>query len=148
MHGLAKFVTAVEEAQMKKDLIPLRIGMTVKVGVTVVEGSKTRVQPYQGLIIAKHNHQLNSTITVRKTFQGVGVERVFPVHSPLITIEEVEQAGVPRVRSHPCGAAASRRSRAQPPRARAPPTPPHPAAPWRGLGRGRGGAGRRGCRRP
>ena len=61
--------------------------------------SKTRVQPYQGLIIAMHKHALNSTITVRKTFQGVGVERVFPVHSPLITVEEVTTAGVPRVRA-------------------------------------------------
>ena len=98
MHGLAKFVTQVEESQMKTDVIPLRVGMTVKVGVTVVEGTKTRVQPYQGLIIAMHKHSLNSTVTVRKTFQGVGVERVFPIHSPLITIAEVETAGVPRVR--------------------------------------------------
>jgi ribosomal protein L19 len=48
---------------MKKDLPELKIGMTVKVGVTVVEGNKTRVQPYQGLIIAMHKHALNSTIT-------------------------------------------------------------------------------------
>ena len=72
--------------------------MTVKVGVTVVEGAKTRVQPYQGLIIAMHKHALTSTITVRKTFQGVGVERVFPIHSPLVAIEPVQTAGVPRVR--------------------------------------------------
>ena len=108
MHGLAKFVTQVEEAQMKTDVIPLRVGMTVKVGVTVVEGTKTRVQPYQGLIIAMHKHSLNSTITVRKTFQGVGVERVFPIHSPLITIAEVETAGVPRVRPKPSAARVAR----------------------------------------
>jgi ribosomal protein L19 len=84
--------------------------MTVKVGVTVVEGNKTRVQPYQGLIIAMHKHALNSTITVRKTFQGVGVERVFPVHSPLITLEPVVTAGVPRVRAF--AAARQRRSAA------------------------------------
>jgi large subunit ribosomal protein L19 len=99
MHGLQKFIDAVEKDQMKKDLPELKIGMTVKVGVTVVEGNKTRVQPYQGLIIAMHKHALNSTITVRKTFQGVGVERVFPVHSPLITVEPVVTAGVPRVRA-------------------------------------------------
>jgi large subunit ribosomal protein L19 len=98
MHGLQKFIDAVEKDQMKTDLPELKIGMTVKVGVTVVEGAKTRVQPYQGLIIAMHKHALNSTITVRKTFQGVGVERVFPVHSPLITVEPVVTAGVPRVR--------------------------------------------------
>jgi large subunit ribosomal protein L19 len=101
MHGLQKFIDAVEKDQMKTDLPELKIGMTVKVGVTVVEGAKTRVQPYQGLIIAMHKHALNSTITVRKTFQGVGVERVFPVHSPLITVEPVVTAGVPRVRGAP-----------------------------------------------
>jgi large subunit ribosomal protein L19 len=107
MHGLQKFIDAVEKDQMKKNLPELKIGMTVKVGVTVVEGNKTRVQPYQGLIIAMHKHALNSTITVRKTFQGVGVERVFPVHSPLITLEPVVSAGVPRVRAR-CGPAAMR----------------------------------------
>jgi large subunit ribosomal protein L19 len=101
MHGLAKFVRAVEQEQLKTDLPELKIGATVKVGVTVTEGNKTRVQPYTGLIIAKHNNGLSSTITVRKTFQGVGVERVFPVHSPLLTIEPVVTAGEPRVRDRP-----------------------------------------------
>ena len=101
MHGLAKFVSDVEQGQMKKDIIPMKVGMTVKVGVTVVESGKSRVQPYQGLIIAMHKNSLNSSITVRKVFQGVGVERVFPIHSPLIVIEEVPTAGVPRVRGGP-----------------------------------------------
>jgi large subunit ribosomal protein L19 len=101
MHGLAKFVQAVEQEQLKTDLPLLKIGQTVKVGVTVKEGNKTRVQPYTGLIIAMHKNGLSSTITVRKVFQGVGVERVFPVHSPLLTIEPVVTAGEPRVRAWP-----------------------------------------------
>ena len=101
MHGLAKFVQAVEQEQLKTDLPQLKIGQTVKVGVTVKEGNKTRVQPYTGLIIAMHKNGLSSTITVRKVFQGVGVERVFPVHSPLLTIEPVVTAGEPRVRAGP-----------------------------------------------
>jgi large subunit ribosomal protein L19 len=134
MHGLQKFIDAVEKDQMKKNLPELKIGMTVKVGVTVVEGNKTRVQPYQGLIIAMHKHALNSTITVRKTFQGVGVERVFPVHSPLITLEPVVSAGVPRVRAR-CGPAAMRwpagwrgapAGRSAPKRARRAPQNPDP----------------------
>lgn len=98
MHGLAKYVQAVEKEQMKADLIPLKIGMTLKVGVTVIESGKSRVQPYQGLLIAMHKNGVNSTITVRKVFQGIGVERVFPIHSPLVTLEEVPTAGTPRVR--------------------------------------------------
>lgn len=97
MHGLAKYVQKVEKEQMKTDLPELKIGMTLKVGVTVVESGKSRVQPYQGLLIAMHKNGINSTITVRKVFQGIGVERVFPIHSPLLSIEAVPTAGVPKV---------------------------------------------------
>lgn len=138
MHGLAKFVQAVEQEQLKTDLPVLKIGQTVKVGVTVKEGNKTRVQPYTGLIIAQHKNGLSSTITVRKVFQGVGVERVFPVHSPLLTIEPVVTAGEPRVRAWPLttqlrtrGAA---RGREWAPRARAAATSP-PVATETLLGR-------------
>lgn len=99
MHGLSKYVEMVEKEQLKTNLPELRIGMTLKVGVTVVESGKSRVQPYQGLLIAMHKNGLNSTITVRKVFQGIGVERVFPIHSPLVTIDQVPTAGVPRVRN-------------------------------------------------
>jgi large subunit ribosomal protein L19 len=99
MHGLAKYVEMVEKEQLKTNLPELKIGMTLKVGVTVVESGKSRVQPYQGLLIAMHKNGLNSTITVRKVFQGIGVERVFPIHSPLVTIDQVPTAGVPRVRT-------------------------------------------------
>ena len=96
--GLSQFVERVGAGQMKNDLIPFRVGMTVKVGVTVIEGAKTRVQPYEGVVIAIHRSGVASTVTVRKSMQGFGVERVFPIHSPLCTFEEVRGAGKPVVR--------------------------------------------------
>ena len=96
--GLSAFVDRVGAAQMKKDLIPFRVGMTLRVGVTVIEGAKTRVQPYEGVVIAIHRSGVASTVTVRKSMQGFGVERVFPIHSPLCTFEEVRGAGKPVVR--------------------------------------------------
>ena len=95
--GLAKFVERVNTPQMKDDLIPFRVGMTVKVGVTVVEGGKSRVQPYEGIVIAIHRAGV-ATSTVRKSFQGYGVERIFPIHSPLCSFEEIRGAGKPVVR--------------------------------------------------
>lgn len=95
--GLMQFVERVNAPQVKDDLIPFRVGMTVRVGVTVVEGNKTRVQPYEGIIIGIHRAGVATTITVRKAFQGYGVERIFPIHSPLCTFEEVRGAGKPVV---------------------------------------------------
>jgi ribosomal protein L19 len=76
----------------------MRVGSTLKVGVTVIEGGKSRVQPYEGILIAVHRAGVATTVTVRKTFQGYGVERIFPIHSPLCTFEEVRGAGKPVVR--------------------------------------------------
>ena len=70
---------------LKKNIPTLYIGDTVKVGVKIIEGGKERVQPYEGTIIAMRNGGINETITVRRIFQGVGVERVFLLHSPRIT---------------------------------------------------------------
>mmetsp|Transcript_5010 Transcript_5010/g.12726 ORF Transcript_5010/g.12726 Transcript_5010/m.12726 type:complete len:260 (+) Transcript_5010:160-939(+) len=91
--GLMAYVERVMAMQMKDDLIPFRVGMTCKVGVTVKEGAKTRVQPYEGIIIAIHRSGVATTITVRKAFGGYGVERIFPVHSPLCSFEEIRGAG-------------------------------------------------------
>ena len=106
--GLMLFVERVNAPQVKDDLIPFRVGMTVRVGVTVVEGNKTRVQPYAGIIIGIHRAGVATTITVRKAFQGYGVERIFPIHSPLCTFEEVRGAGKPVV-STPSFASSTRR---------------------------------------
>ena len=67
---------------LKTDLPVIRIGDNVKIGVKIIEGNKERVQFYEGTIIAKKNSSINTTITVRKVLQGIGVERVFLIHSP------------------------------------------------------------------
>ena len=79
-----KTITDVETTFLKEDLPILKIGDNVKVGVKIIEGNKERVQFYEGTIIAKKNTSINTTITVRKTLQGIGVERIFLVHSPKV----------------------------------------------------------------
>lgn len=96
--SLAALVRDVEAPFMKEDVLKLRVGQQVRVGVTVKEGKRTRVQPYEGTVIAMHNAGLGTTVTVRKMLQGVGVERVFPLHSPLVSFEGVKGAGEPKVR--------------------------------------------------
>lgn len=74
----------IEMNFLKKDLPILRIGDNIKVGVKIIEGNKERVQFYEGTLIAKKNSSINTTITVRKIFQGIGIERIFLLHSPKI----------------------------------------------------------------
>jgi large subunit ribosomal protein L19 len=79
-----KIIRNVENSFLKKDLPLLKIGDNVKIGVKIIEGSKERVQFYEGTILAKKNSSINITITVRKIFQGIGIERIFLIHSPKI----------------------------------------------------------------
>ena len=79
-----KTIKNVEKNFLKDDLPTLKIGDNVKIGVKIIEGNKERVQFYEGTIIAKKNTSINTTITVRKTLQGIGVERIFLVHSPKV----------------------------------------------------------------
>jgi large subunit ribosomal protein L19 len=88
-----EIIRSIEAEQMKSDLPTLYVGDTIKVGVRIQEGGKERVQPYEGVIIAKRNAGINETITVRKTFQGIGVERVFLLHSPRISSIQVLRRG-------------------------------------------------------
>jgi large subunit ribosomal protein L19 len=74
----------IERSFLKKNIPLLRIGDNVKIGVKVIEGDKKRVQFYEGTILAKKNSSINTTITVRKILQGIGIERVFLIHSPKI----------------------------------------------------------------
>ena len=74
---------------IKTGLPTIRIGDNVKVGVKIIEGNKERVQFYEGTVIAKKNSSINTTITVRKVLQGIGVERIFLIHSPKIDSIEV-----------------------------------------------------------
>ena len=79
-----KILNDLENNFIKKDLPFLQIGDSVKIGVKIVEGNKERVQFYEGTIIAKKNSSVNTTITVRKVLQGIGIERIFLIHSPRI----------------------------------------------------------------
>lgn len=79
-----KTITNLESSFLKKNLPTLNIGDTVKVGVKIIEGNKERVQFYEGIVIAKKNSSINTTVTVRKVLQGIGIERVFLIHSPKI----------------------------------------------------------------
>ena len=82
-----------EAAQQKSNLPEIYVGDTVRVGVRISEGNKERVQPYEGVVIAKRHGGLNETITVRRIFQGIGVERVFMLHSPQVASIKVERRG-------------------------------------------------------
>ena len=75
-------INNIEKNFLKKNLPVLKIGDSVKIGVKIIEGNKERVQFYEGTIIAKKNSSINTTITVRKILQGIGIERVFLIHSP------------------------------------------------------------------
>jgi len=79
-----KTIQNVENDFLKKDLPILKIGDNVKIGVKIIEGNRERVQSYEGTIIAKKNSLINTRITVRKILQGIGVERIFLIHSPKI----------------------------------------------------------------
>jgi len=82
-----------ENEQLKKELPEIYVGDTIKVGVKITEGNKERVQPYEGVVIAKRHGGINQTITVRRIFQGIGVERVFMLHSPQVASLKVERRG-------------------------------------------------------
>lgn len=78
------------QSQMKKDLPDIRPGDTVRVYQKIKEGDKERTQEFEGLVIArKHGKEMGGTITVRKVISGIGTERIFPVHSPIIEKIEV-----------------------------------------------------------
>ncbi len=89
----SNLITEFEREQLKKQLPEIYVGDTVKVGVKITEGNKERVQPYEGVVIAKRHGGLNQTITVRRIFQGIGVERVFMLHSPQVASLKVERRG-------------------------------------------------------
>ena len=80
--NLSKSIFDLEKQFLKLDLPFLKIGDSIKVGVKIIEGNKERVQFYEGTIIAKKNTSINTTITVRKILQGIGIERIFLLHSP------------------------------------------------------------------
>ena len=88
-----ELVKAVEAKQIVEDKENFRIGDTVRVHFKIIEGQTERIQIYEGLCIAKKNSGIRKTFTVRKISYGVGVERVFPLHSPRVEKVEVVRRG-------------------------------------------------------
>lgn len=86
-------IKQIEAEQMKTDLPEFNPGDTVVVQVKVKEGTRERLQAFEGVVIAKRNRGINSAFTVRKISHGVGVERVFQTHSPLVGSVEVKRRG-------------------------------------------------------
>ena len=92
-------IKLVEATQLKSGIPDFYPGDTVNVHVRVIEGDKERVQQFQGVVIGRHGAGMNATFTVRKISDGVGVERIFPLHSPrLAKIERVKQGSVRRAK--------------------------------------------------
>ena len=83
----------VEAREMRQDVPQFRAGDTVRVHVRVIEGEKERVQVFEGVCIRRHDDGLRSTYTVRKVSYGVGVERIFPLHSPRVQTVDVKTRG-------------------------------------------------------
>ena len=91
--GKMNEIKAIEASQMKSEMDEFNVGDTVKVHFKIVEGKTERIQVYEGLVIAFKNSRIGRTFTVRKNSYGVGVERVFPIHSPRIAKVEVVRPG-------------------------------------------------------
>jgi large subunit ribosomal protein L19 len=92
-------IKLVEATQMKSDITVFAPGDTINVHVRVVEGDKERIQQFQGVVIGRHGSGMNATFTVRKISDGVGVERIFPLHSPRIArIDRVKEGSVRRAK--------------------------------------------------
>ncbi|MFQ3216471.1 MAG: large subunit ribosomal protein L19 [Paraperlucidibaca sp.] len=96
MSGKHPLVQAVENVQLKQDIPKFAPGDTVVVQVKVKEGERERLQAYEGVVIAIKNRGLNSAFTVRKISNGIGVERVFQTHSPIVAGIEVKRRGAVR----------------------------------------------------
>ncbi|HEY8345015.1 MAG TPA: 50S ribosomal protein L19 [Bacillota bacterium] len=86
-------IDLIEQEQIKKDLPHFGPGDTVRVHLKVVEGERERIQVFEGVVIARANGGLKETFTVRKISGGIGVERIFPLHSPMIAKIEVVRRG-------------------------------------------------------
>ena len=86
-------IKTITMGQLREDPLVFNVGDTVKVHVRVKEGTRERIQVYEGTVIAKKNGGISETFTVRRVTYGVGVERVFPVHSPNVAKVEVVRRG-------------------------------------------------------
>ena len=90
---------AVDAKSLKADIPAFRVGDTVKVNVNIIEGTRSRVQAFQGYVIRRSGHGIRETFTVRKDSGGFGVERTFPIHSPILdSIEVITKGDVRRAK--------------------------------------------------
>ena len=89
-------IDIIEKENLKDDAPKFNVGDTVKVWVKIKEGDKERLQAYEGVVIARKNGSVRETFTVRRISYGVGVERTFPLHSPLVDHVDVIRKGSPR----------------------------------------------------
>ena len=89
-------IKAFTEEQLKKEIPEIKVGDTVRVHNRIVEGSKSRIQIYEGTVIAKRGGGISETFTVRRISYGVGVEKTFPIHSP--NVEKIETVRRGKVR--------------------------------------------------
>jgi len=90
---VANIIDVIEQEGLRTDLPEFRVGDTVKVFVKVIEGTKERLQAFEGVCIARKNGSIRETFTVRRLASGVGVERTFPLHSPKIDHIDVVRRG-------------------------------------------------------
>ena len=90
---MSEIIRSIEQAQLRTDLPQFNIGDTLRVWVKVVEGSRERLQAFEGTVIAKRNGSSRETFTVHRVSYGIGVERTFPLHSPRVDHIEVIRRG-------------------------------------------------------
>ena len=90
---MSEIIRSIEKAQLRTDLPKFNIGDTVRVFVKVVEGSRERLQAFEGTVIARRNGSIRETFTVRRVSYGIGVERTFPLHSPRLDHIDVVRRG-------------------------------------------------------
>src|SRR5882672_4086818 len=91
--AMSKIVNAIEASQLRSDLPEFKVGDTIRVHAKIIEGDKERIQVFEGAVISRANGVNRATFTVRKVSYGVGVERIFPLHSPRIDKIEVVTRG-------------------------------------------------------
>lgn len=93
---IVNIIETLEREQLRNDIPEFRSGDTVRVHVKVIEGKTERIQVFEGVVIARRNHGLRETFTVRRISYGVGVERTFLLHSPRLAKIEVKSHGIVR----------------------------------------------------
>ena len=90
---MSEIIRSIEKAQLRTDRPQFNVGDTIRIFVKVVEGSRERLQAFEGTVIAKRNGSIRETFTVRRVASGIGVERTFPLHSPRVDHIEVVRHG-------------------------------------------------------